>query len=70
MEASRKSPALVAFSNRASPRDSHEILPTIGGGVQVADFTRGFTKGEIILFSYIFLYFLTFSNSIVKLRTP
>ena len=28
------------------PRDSHEIPPTIGGGTQVADFTRGFTKGK------------------------
>ena len=29
------------------PRDSHEIPPTIGGGTQVADFTRGFSKGKI-----------------------
>ena len=28
------------------PRDSHEIPPTIGGGTQVADFTRGFIKGN------------------------
>ena len=27
------------------PRDSHEIPPTIGGGTQVADFTKGFSKG-------------------------
>ena len=28
-----------------SPRDSHEILPSMGGGTQVADFTRGFIRG-------------------------
>ena len=28
-----------------SPRDSHENLPAIGGGTQVADFCRGNTKG-------------------------
>ena len=28
-------------------RDSHEIPPTVGGGTQVADFTRGFIKGKI-----------------------
>ena len=28
-----------------SPRDSHENLPAIGGGTQVADFCRGKTKG-------------------------
>ena len=28
------------------PRDSHEIPPTIGGGTQVADFTRGFIRGK------------------------
>ena len=28
------------------PRDSHEISPTIGGGTQVADFTRGFIRGK------------------------
>ena len=26
------------------PRDSHEIPPTIGGGTQVDDFTKGFSK--------------------------
>ena len=28
------------------PRDSHEIPPAIGGGTQVADFTRGFIRGK------------------------
>ena len=28
------------------PRDSHEISPTIGGGTQVDDFTKGFSKGK------------------------
>ena len=44
------------------PRDSHEISPTIGGGVQVADFTRGFTKGiitkNLLISSYVFFYLL------------
>ena len=30
------------------PRDSHEISPTIGGGTQVDDFTKGFIKGQIM----------------------
>ena len=29
-----------------SPRDSHEIVSTIGGGTQVDDFTKGFIKGH------------------------
>ena len=29
------------------PRDSHEIPPTIGGGTQVDDFTKGFSKGQL-----------------------
>ena len=29
-----------------SPRDSHEISPTIGGCTQVDDFTKGFSKGK------------------------
>ena len=28
------------------PRDSHEISPTIGGGTQVDDFTKEFSKGK------------------------
>ena len=28
------------------PRDSHEISPTIGGGTQIDDFTKGFIKGN------------------------
>ena len=28
------------------PRDSHEIPPHRGGGTQVADFTRGFSRGN------------------------
>ena len=38
-----------------SPRDSHEILPTIGGGSEVADFCRGFTKGKFTIVSYVFI---------------
>ena len=29
------------------PRDSHEISPTIGGGTQVDDLTKGFSKGNV-----------------------
>ena len=29
-----------------SPRDSHEISPTIGGGTQVDDFTKGFVRAK------------------------
>ena len=29
------------------PRDSHEITPTIGGGTQVDDLTKGFSKGKV-----------------------
>ena len=29
------------------PRDYHEIPPTLGGGTQVADFTKGFSKEKI-----------------------
>ena len=28
-----------------SPRDSHEISPTKGGGTQVDDLTKGFIRG-------------------------
>ena len=30
-----------------SHRDSHEISPTLGGGTQVDDFTKGFITGTI-----------------------
>ena len=33
-------------SHGVSPRDCHEISPTIGGGTQVDDFTKGFSKGN------------------------
>ena len=38
--------AFVAVTpHGVSPRDSHEISPTIGGGTQVDDLTKGFIKG-------------------------
>ena len=33
------------------PRDSHEISPTIGGGTQVDDFTKGICKGNNTTYS-------------------
>ena len=45
------------------PRDSHEISLPIGGGTQVDDFTRGFTKGFLTLCSYTFLSFAGRSGS-------
>ena len=37
--------AVRSVKTAVSPRDSHENLPAIGGGTQVADFCRGKTKG-------------------------
>ena len=45
-------------------RDSHEFSPTIGGGVQVADFTRGFAKGNFTKCLLTFSYILTQSLNI------
>ena len=36
---------MVATPHGVLYRDSHEIVPTKGGGTQVDDFTKGFTKG-------------------------
>ena len=45
LSVSHKGAGVVATPHGFLPRDSHEISPTIGGGTQVDDFNKGFSKG-------------------------
>ena len=46
-----KSLGVVATPHGVLPRDSHQVVSTLGGGTQDTDFNKGFTKG---IFTRIF----------------
>ena len=63
-----KGVGVVATPHGFLPRDSHEISPTIGGGTQVDDFNKGFSKGFFLDFSYLSWFFLVLTFSSPPMR--